>query len=978
MSEVGELSVKVTADTSALKRKISGDAEAQGKSFASKMAKGLGGLAVAGVAVGTAAAGGLAVIGKASLDAASDLNETQSKIEAIFGAESAAKLEAWSDTAASAFGQSKAAALDASGTFAVFGKAAGLMGSDLEEFAMANTELSSDLASFFNTEPAEAAQAIAAALRGESEPIRKYGVMINDAALKQAYFEMTGEKVSGTLTAQQKALAANQLIWEQTADAQGDYERTSDGLANSQRSLAATLEDVKGKVGQGLLPAITEIVQALGPLATELAEPLGELAAMIGEQLADAFEVIGPLLKPLSEALISLGGSVLGALIGAVKTLIPALTPLLQAFQTIGARLGPLLERVMGKVAEVLAKVLEAVVPLLEPLMDLVFTILDAAWPIIEIVADVLLVLVDALKPVLGAVVALLKPLAQLISAGLGALMPVIQPLLPIITLLAEILGDVLVRAIGVLMGGIGLLIKAWAKAGAFIVDKFIDPVMDAFFTFVGSMVEGAAEAFGWVPGLGDKLKDASKNFDSWAEGTKTSIKGAAKTAVEEADKIADGLIDSSKEMVVQGSQGMKDAGVSLGEAAADGMAIGIRNGQIPVQAASRDLANSAITGAKNTLESNSPSRVFIRIGGDVVEGFEIGLKNMDKIPDKIKGPLEKAIKVSNDRLDKLVSDARKKLDEAINVWEDYRAGVLGAVTGNVNFVDAMRQTQEQEARVIAAQEALNEARAAAANGGPDDMVQRAADELAAAQAAVKTYEGNLNAMVDQSEFFGTMFDKATDAMIAQFGTDSPIWGMMRQQMLAAGPVEGAALAQYIAENGLSPEMEQRLLGWNAWAGQVAKDQADKNHAQGVTMAKDAMLGIEDKVKEEEKRIKKIGKAIGDGVVVGFKSKQGAFKDAVDGYINAAFARLEIRSPSKVFQYAGEMVGEGFALGVDKTMPQFAYGAGLNRIYSPGVGDGGGASVRVFIGDRELTDIVRTEVGHNNNDLARSLTFGRR
>ena len=898
MSEVGELSVKVTADTSALKRSIQRDAESQGKSFASKMGKGLGGLAVAGVAVGAAAAGGLAVIGKASITAASDLNETQSKIEAIFGAESAAKLEAWSDTAATAFGQSKAAALDASGTFAVFGKAAGLMGSDLEEFAMSNTELASDLGSFFNTEPAEAAQAIAAALRGESEPIRKYGVMMNDASLKQAYFEETGEKVKGSLTAQQKALAANRLIWEQTTDAQGDYERTSDGLANSQRSLAATIEDVKGKVGQGLLPAVTEIVQALGPLATELAEPLGELAKMIGEQLADAFEVIAPLLKPLAEALISLGGSVLGALIGAVKTLIPALTPLLQAFQTIGARLGPILERVLGKVAEVLAKVLEAVVPLLEPLMDLVFTILDAAWPIIELVADILMVLVDALRPVLDAVIALLKPLAELIRVGFKALMPVLEPLMPIITLLAEILGDVLIRAIGLLMGSIGMLIKGWAAAGSFILDKFIDPVMDGFFTFVGSMIDGAAAAFGWVPGLGDKLNDAAKSFDGWASDTKKSIKGAATTAVAEADKIADSLIESSKEMVVQGSQGMKDAGQTLGEAAADGMAIGIRNGQIPVQAASSALANSAIKGAKTTLDSNSPSKVFVKIGGDVVEGFEIGLKGMDKIPDKIKGPLEKAIKVSNDRIDKMVSDARTKLDEAISVWDDYRAGVLGAVTGNVNFVDAMRQTQEQEASVIAAQEALNEARAAAANGGSDDAVRQAADELAQAQAAVKTFEGNLNAMVDDSEFFGTMFDKATDAMIAQFGASSPVWEMMRQQMLSAGPLEGAALAKYIAENGLSPEMEQRLLGWNAWAGQVATDQADKNHKQGVTMAKDAMLGIEDKVKAEQKRIKKIGKAIGDGVVVGFQSKQGAFRSAVDGYINAAYARLGINSPS--------------------------------------------------------------------------------
>ena len=737
---------------------------------------------------------------------------------------------------------------------------------------------------------------------------------------------------------------------------------TSKGLSGAIEAIQSTLETIAIDIYEQIAPSLTEVFKTIQPLLDTLAPVLGEL----GKTFAEIATVVGE------------------ALTGAMADLVPAVVPLIQYIGEIAQRLGPLLSKILSKVADVLSRVLAALMPLLEPLMELAFDILDALWPIVELVVEVVLLLVDALGPLLAVVGTLLKPLGELIHVMFAAIMPILEPLLPIIEALAAVLADVLGRAIGFIITAVGALIMAWSKFAPFMLRNVTRPILTNFLKFAANLVEAAETAFGWVPGLGDKLSVAKDAIDTFAANAETGINDLADTIETEGTRIGEGLVESGIASMKDpmAASRLRDAGMGLGADAADGMAIGIRNGQIPVQAASRDLANSAITSARSTLQTQSPSKVFIKIGGDVVEGFELGLKNLDKIPEKFRGPLEKAIQVSNDRLAKLVADTRAQLDDAIQVWEDYRSGVLGAVTGNVNFADALKQTREQEAAVLAAQEKLNEARAAAANGGSGDAVQAAEQELAAAQAAVKSYEDNLNAMLDQSEFFGTMFSKASDAMIAQFGVDSPIWNMMRQQMLAAGPVEGAALAQYLTENGLSPEMQQRLLGWDAWAGQVATDQADKNHRQGISMAENAMLGIEDKVKEEEKRIKKIGKAIGDGVVVGFKSKQGAFKSAVDGYINAAFSRLGINSPSKVFKYAGEMVGEGFAQGVDKTMPDFMNGgAAFTRTYAPSMSSStqiGSPDVRVFIGDRELTDIVRTEVGSSNNDLARSLVFGRR
>lgn len=210
-------------------------------------------------AIAIAGIGTAGVLGaKKAIDAASDLAETQSKVAQIFG-ESNVAVEEFARTAADRLGQTRTDALNAAADFATFGKAAGLGGDELADFATELVTLSSDLASFYNTEPGEAAEAVAAALRGESEPLRRYGVLLNDATLKAAALTLGIYDGEGALTAQQKVLAANQVILEQTTDAQGDFARTADGLANSQRRLKARLGDTVTAIGTRLLPVALKI-----------------------------------------------------------------------------------------------------------------------------------------------------------------------------------------------------------------------------------------------------------------------------------------------------------------------------------------------------------------------------------------------------------------------------------------------------------------------------------------------------------------------------------------------------------------------------------------------------------------------------------------------------------------------------------------------------------------------------------------------
>jgi len=214
-----------------------------------------------------AALGALTAAAMPAIDAASDLNETVSKTQVIFGAASKEVL-AFGDQTAKSLGISKQAALDASATFGVFGKAAGLTGSSLATFSTDFTKLAADMASFNNTTPEQAITAIGAALRGESEPIRQYGVLLSDAVLKQEAMALGIYDGVGALTAQQKVLAAQAAIYKQTGDAQGDFERTSGGLANQQRILNASIQDLQASIGKALLP----VVQAVLPYVTKFAD----------------------------------------------------------------------------------------------------------------------------------------------------------------------------------------------------------------------------------------------------------------------------------------------------------------------------------------------------------------------------------------------------------------------------------------------------------------------------------------------------------------------------------------------------------------------------------------------------------------------------------------------------------------------------------------------------------------------------------
>jgi hypothetical protein len=322
MADIRTLKLALLADTKDFIKGLD-KADNETRSFSDKLGTALKTGALAFAALG-AAAGAMAIkIGKDAIGAASDFAEEISKAKVIFG-DASKDIEAFAETAADSLGQSKKQAVSAASTFATLGKAAGLTGKDLSKFSIGFVKLASDLASFNNTSPEEAIQAIGAALRGEAEPIRKYGILLNDATLKNEALALGLIKsTKEALSPANKVLAAQAAIYKQTSDAQGDFAKTSDGLANSQRILAANIEDVKTTLGESLLPvalkfsdflkndfvpAVKGLVDGLTGQSRKAAVPAFLTFGEVIEDSETAGYDLGKALRELGDGLGSLAG----------------------------------------------------------------------------------------------------------------------------------------------------------------------------------------------------------------------------------------------------------------------------------------------------------------------------------------------------------------------------------------------------------------------------------------------------------------------------------------------------------------------------------------------------------------------------------------------------------------------------------------------------------------------------------------------
>jgi len=331
-----------TSAVAAIKK--TGTAAKDTETAAKKSGSAWSGVGKVAAAVGGAfAAAKIVGFAKDSVAAASDLNESWSKVGVVFG-KSAGEVYKWSTSSATAIGLSQQKALEAASTYGNLAVALGLPPAQAAKMSTSLVGLAGDLASFNNVPVGDALDALRSGLTGEVEPLRRFGVSLSQAQVqaealrmglakapvdmakvttqtarlamaqrnaaeatkkygansKQAQAanlavsssqqaltkSMAGGKVE--LTAAQKAQATYSLIMQQTAVAQGDFARTSSGLANQQRIAAAQFENTKATLGTALLPVVNTFAQLL----TSTLIPALTVVANVIKNNSTAFQII--------------------------------------------------------------------------------------------------------------------------------------------------------------------------------------------------------------------------------------------------------------------------------------------------------------------------------------------------------------------------------------------------------------------------------------------------------------------------------------------------------------------------------------------------------------------------------------------------------------------------------------------------------------------------------------------------------------
>ena len=241
----------------AFKRVSKGSALMSDKMMRATRMAGIGFTALAGVAIGAAAAL------KPMIDKAASMEESLSKNRLMFG-EASNAVEQFAEKAGQAFGVSERAALEATGVFGSLGDAMGMSEEASASMAMSLTGLAGDLSSLHDVDVETALTALRAGLIGEAEPLRKLGILLDAATIKSKALAMgLVTSTKDALTPAIKSQAAYALMLEKGETAMGDFARTSDSATNQSKLLAIEWDKIQTEIGTALLPAFTSIVTHL-------------------------------------------------------------------------------------------------------------------------------------------------------------------------------------------------------------------------------------------------------------------------------------------------------------------------------------------------------------------------------------------------------------------------------------------------------------------------------------------------------------------------------------------------------------------------------------------------------------------------------------------------------------------------------------------------------------------------------------------
>jgi len=550
---------------------------------------------VAEVAAGALLATGVAgaAIGVKAVQAASDLNESASKSEVVFG-EFNDRIAEFAKTADWAFGLTKQRAFETAGTFGNLFVSMGLGKKEAAGMSIDLIKLAGDLASFNNLKIEDVLEKLRAGLIGEAEPMRSVGVLLSEDTMKAKALALGLGDLKGNLTEGEKVQARYAIMLEQTKTAQGDFARTSTGLANSQRILSAVWQNTLTDLGQVLLPRVTGALQNLMPILRKDIVPMLQGGFVNLDKFIDQ---AGTSTKFFFDA-IRAGTSPVSALSMALKQLLPP------------------------EMAGQIDQIRNFILPIETGVRNLVGAIIGSGPEVkraIENMATSAGKLTSYISPQLAKNIGdALTSIANLWTAHKGEILAVVEI---VWNGVVATIGGALTLASGALSAGLKILEGDWGGAWETMKGSF-DSFNRMVLSLVGTTPEQASKV--WADNWGmfkiivkegwDKLQDmvstsldlATKDIQNWIIGLGQNVM-----------KIKDLAVEFSK----------------AGSALIEGLKEGIKKKFDEVIAWVSQLIGQLPLVIKKALGISSPSAVFAAIGRQSMEGLTLGLQQSARLP---------------------------------------------------------------------------------------------------------------------------------------------------------------------------------------------------------------------------------------------------------------------------------------------------------------------------------------------------------
>jgi hypothetical protein len=456
----------------------------------------------AGKAMATGFAAAAVVAGvKDSVRAASDLQQAVGGVQAVFGDASTAVMN-FAATAANAAGLSKAQYATLATTIGSQLKNAGASAEEAAAKTQTLIGRGADMAAVFGGTAADAVAAMSSALKGEMDPIERYGVTLNAAAIKARMAADGTDKLTGAAGAQAKQAAILALMMEQTAQAQGKFAAESDTLAGQTERMNANFENAKATLGQALLPVLTDVAMALSRMATFVQANSGWLVPLVAALAAAAVTI----------KLVSAATSAWGAATKIVSGLTKVWTAVQAAFNIVMA-LNPI-----GLVIIAIIALIAAIV-LLWRNSETFRAAVTAIWNAIS--AAVMAVVRAVVDFVVGAWKFMLKAISTYIGLVRLVLTTVWRAIVAVVTAYVNLVKAVITavfRAIVTVVTTVWNTVRTVSVAGWNLIKSGVMVVVNALKTAVSTVVNGIKST---VTAVWEGLKTASTTV--W-EGIKNAI----------------------------------------------------------------------------------------------------------------------------------------------------------------------------------------------------------------------------------------------------------------------------------------------------------------------------------------------------------------------------------------------------------------------------------------------------------------------